>query len=289
MLRRRFLFLLLVSAGAAVGCDRSAPPGSTVAPATDGAASPHRIVSLSPAITTTLVLLGERDSIVGRTPWCRGIDSTIPVIWDGSQIDAERLVSVVPTHILMQSTRRGAPADDIRAFGERPEWRVERWRLDRLSDVQEMITGLGQSLGGSVPERAAELLRELDGAASTDPAVSSLGPALLLFSADPPTAFGPGSYVDDIWKSIGGANALDAAAYPELSVEEISRLDPEWIVVVGSDRLMNAVRSWPVGAVNKGRLIQASDRGMLEPGGGVVSAIRSLRSAVAECARQGAP
>ena len=46
-----------------------------------------RIVSLSPAISRTLIDFGLQDRIVGRTPHCASIDPSIPVVGDLINID----------------------------------------------------------------------------------------------------------------------------------------------------------------------------------------------------------
>ncbi|MFM7806806.1 MAG: hypothetical protein ACKPEA_02615, partial [Planctomycetota bacterium] len=59
--------LLLLALALASACGEVPEVATTDAPA-------RRIVSLSPAISATLVSLGWRDRLVGRTPWCAGVD-----------------------------------------------------------------------------------------------------------------------------------------------------------------------------------------------------------------------
>ncbi|MBM4111947.1 MAG: hypothetical protein FJ253_01025 [Phycisphaerae bacterium] len=288
--RRRLLLLLAALAFGAAACEPgpdskagTAREGDAAAPPSATASAP-RIVSLSPAITTTLLLLGEKRHLVGCSPWCRGTADSTAVVWDGSQIDAERLLALRPTHIVHQSTLGNDPGEELAVLARGRDWSTASWRLDRLDDVRTMIVGLGELLGGDAHERARELAARLDAATAPDENAAALGPALILFSADPPTAFGPGSYVDDLWASLGGTNAISGAAYPELSVEQVARLDPGWIVVVGSDRLLDSIRDWPITASREGRIVHADDAGMLEPGGGLAGAIESLRAELARAA-----
>jgi len=241
-----------------------------------------RIVSLSPAITTTLALLGQSDAIVGRSPWCRGIDPSTPVVWDGASVDGERLMALRPTHCFHQATLSSQPGDELAALGARRDWVTVAWRLDRLADVRAMIEGIGREVSGEVQAHASRMLERLDAACEPDEGVRALGPTVILFGVEPPTAFGPGSYVDDLWSAIGGRNAVTHAPYPEMTVEELMRLDPSWIVLVGGDPSIEALRRLPVRAVREGRVIHARHPGLLEPGAGVIDAVLDLKRRVRE-------
>ncbi|MCA9290710.1 MAG: hypothetical protein KDA25_06255, partial [Phycisphaerales bacterium] len=61
-----------------------------------------RVVSLSPAISSTLRDLGLDPLVVGRTPWCDALDPDVPVVGTLLDVDAERLARLRPTHILVQ-------------------------------------------------------------------------------------------------------------------------------------------------------------------------------------------
>ncbi|MBX3354994.1 MAG: ABC transporter substrate-binding protein [Phycisphaeraceae bacterium] len=243
--------------------------------------APLRIVSLSPAITTTIEHLGAGDRIVGRSPWCRTSGSAA-VTWDGASVDAERLVALAPSHILLQRTVAVGPQEEIRRLAAGRPWKVHDWRLDRLDEVRMMIEGVASELGLADSDRAMALLERFDRACVRDEAIAAMGPALLLFGADPPMAFGPGSYVDDLWLSLGGENVVTRGAYPELSVEETRRLDPRWVVVIGSEALAARVATLPIRALREGRVLVVSDPGLLEPGAGVIDAVESLRHEVSQ-------
>jgi len=257
-----------------IGCEGADPSGAA---APGSSRAPPRIISLAPAITSTAVLLGAESSIVGRTPWCRTVPASIAVAGDGTSIDAERMLALRPTLILYQQTVSGGPHDDLARLASGRDWTVRSWRLDRLDDVRAMIEGLAETLGDAAVERSKDLLERFDRACAPSAAAQRMGPTVLLFAVDPPTAFGPGSYIDDVWRAIGGTNAIKAGAYPELSVEELVRIDPAWIVLIGSDVQASALARMPVRAIVEGRVVQAPDPGLLEPGGRAIIAIESLR------------
>lgn len=202
--------------------------------------------------------------------------------WDGVSVDAERLIALKPTDVIFQRTVSGGPEAEVDALSQGRSWKNHAWRLDRLSDVRAMIEGVGTLLGDNGAKLAAALIERFDRALQPDPYVTALGPVLLLFGTDPPMAFGPGSYVDDIWRALGGRNVVTAGAYPELTVEEMVRLDPAWVIVVGSNTMRNVAMRLPVPAIERGAVIHAADPGLLEPGAAVIPAVEELRRAVAE-------
>lgn len=84
------------------------PPSTTaVAPITP---SP-RVASTSPAISDSLIELGLGAHIVGRSPYCTGVDASVPVVGDLRDFDAERLALVHPDVLFVQpplASRSGA-------------------------------------------------------------------------------------------------------------------------------------------------------------------------------------
>jgi hypothetical protein len=144
------LILVLAAIVGVVGCKRDDAPSS--ASRSTSAQSP-RIVSLSPAITRTLVDLGLGDSIVGRTQFCTSASQSIQVVGSLLDIDAERLISTKPTHVLVQPAAGGMNPEIARLANERG-WTVGAWRLDRLEDVAAMVRGLGETLRGAPFDRA---------------------------------------------------------------------------------------------------------------------------------------
>ena len=92
-----------------------------------------RIVSLSPAMTTMAIDLGLGNDLVGRTPFCRGLESPVAVVGSLEGVDAEVLVRVEPTVVLVQpgaggsdpalvelGQRRTGDGFPERAFGTQP-------------------------------------------------------------------------------------------------------------------------------------------------------------------------
>ena len=207
-------------------------PGS---PATARSDSPPRIVSLSPALSATLVALGLGDRVVGRTPWCRGLPARVPVVGDAQRIDYERLLRVRPTHVLRQSAR---PDPELQRLATEHGWRIERWaRLERIAEIRSLLEHLphilyGDPIPAAVARRRDALLRALDEALALHPCPEDPGPIALVTGADPPLAFGRGTYLDDLLRAWGLRNAVSARGWVALDLETLARSQARLVVWV---------------------------------------------------------
>jgi len=224
--------LCFACAVAVAGCTRGAPaPPTSPAP---------RIVSLSPAITRTLVDFGLAGDIVGRSRFCTAVDERVPVVGDLFEIDYERLVRLRPTAVLIQPTAADGVPAQLSALATQHGWHLGDWRFDSIDEVRRAIGQLPFVLFPEAGPRrdradasARRLLDQIEAALTPGPEPSFAGPTLLLVSVEPvPMAAGPGSYLDDLLVALGGTNAVSARGWPQLSLEDVVRLDPQAIVVV---------------------------------------------------------
>lgn len=218
--------MLLAAVAALFGCD-----GGPVPPASRPAGG-ARIVSLSPAMTRTVVDLGAGDAIVGRTPWCVGVDA--PVVGTLHDRDSARILDAAPTLIVVQD--RAADAALVR-LAEQCGATLEVRHVDSLESIRAMARSMAERLGEQgYPQAAANLAaletRARDAERAAGPTVAASGRTVLLFGADPPSAFGQGTFASDLWQALGGTNAITRQGYPELTLEDIVALDPDRIVLV---------------------------------------------------------
>jgi ABC-type Fe3+-hydroxamate transport system substrate-binding protein len=219
---------------------------------------PLRIVSLSPALTRTLVDVGvvgsvpaagaagaddERETaarLVGRTPFCDAADPSVPAIGSLLDLDYERLIRADPTHILVQPPVAGLDPELVRLAARRG-WAVESFRLDDLADIEAMLARLGDALGPGLPKPSAERL----GRAISDriAAISALRQAaaverldgervVLLVGIDPLVAVGRGTFLSSILTAGGRVNAIAASGYPELTMEDLVGIHPAAILLI---------------------------------------------------------
>jgi ABC-type Fe3+-hydroxamate transport system substrate-binding protein len=185
-------------------------------------------------MTQTAIDLGAERLIVGRTPWCATRNGA--VVGTLQDRDLSRIVELRPSLVLVQASELDR---DLEHATHRVGAHVLLQHVDRLEDILVMAQALAEQLDqAGVPDalrRLAEIKLQFEaGRELGRPAVTGAGRTLLLFAADPPTAFGGGTYVDDLWQSMGGVNTVSRTGYPELSLEDIVRMDPERILLIRS-------------------------------------------------------
>ena len=270
------------------GCGPCVPAGGSGRP---GASTELRIVSLSPALSRTLVDFGLADNVVGRTPFCRSLDPGVPVVGSLLDVDFELLVKVMPTHLLVQPPAGGIDPD-LGALAAQHGWTVGEWHIDTIDDIERLILDLPDVLfdvdspqHAEAVTRAAELVNEI--AAVLSPGGDQRWPwrTLLVSDAHAVSVFGRGTYMNDLLLAMGGTNAIDVDGYPQLSLEDVVRLDPEAIILIvpglsqPADPVAaaGALGTLEISAVRDGRVAWLAHPDVLVPSSGVVDVAREFR------------
>ena len=247
-------------------------PAETPAPATVAAPSP-RLASTSPAITDSLVALGLTEHIVGRSPYCRSVDQSLPVVGDLRVFDAERLMLAAPEVLFVQPPLAGVdPA--LREFCEKKSIRLVARRLESLADIDALIDDIGgafgvePNVGGSTLERALGSARASIalGAKPSEGART----VLLLVSADPFLAVGQSTYLDELLAGADLRNILERNGYIELSAEALVSMRPETILgvaetVAGARRMEELLARVPWSAESRPRIAVDAVPELLSP------------------------
>ncbi|MEI6475689.1 MAG: helical backbone metal receptor, partial [Planctomycetota bacterium] len=220
----RLACTVLLAGMAACGRSPAVPPATPAG---------MRIISLSPALTRTVSELGGGAAIVGRTPWCETPQAPdARIVGSLEDRDLEAIAALRPTLVLRQSSVTDPALETVaRSVGAE----VRSWHFDRVSDVQASLAPIAVLLaaGGiaGAPDAATHIAAAH--AEAVRAPVRANGPVLFLFSVDPPMAFGTGTYVDDLWVSMGGVNAVRMSGYPAITAEDVVRLAPAAIVSIG--------------------------------------------------------
>jgi iron complex transport system substrate-binding protein len=284
------LFALCLSA-----CDRTPPPSPTTVPSRDA----PRIVSLSPAISHTLIDLELDDDIVGRTQYCTSLDQSIPVVGDLQNINFEALVRLNPTHILVQPPAGGVDAH-LQRIADEHGWKIAAWHLNTIDDIRTMLREMPAALFDEAsPQRteldqhAASLSKRIDLALTVSPEMTATVPALrgrvlMVNAVNPVMAFGAGTYLDDLLSALGRGEAVNAVAergWVQLSLEDVVRLQPDAIVLVKPNanaddlqRDLGPLATIDVPAVKDGRLALLSHPDAFMPSTGVIGVADDLRA-----------
>lgn len=262
-----------------------------------------RIVALSPALAITLRDLGLAEHIVGRHGYDLALDPAIPVCGDQAGIDYEALILARPTHIVMQWGSRDLPPR-LGELATAHGWTILNYDLLTLNDVRISAVELHDALAGPESQRLGQgaTVRTARSAAPAPAILDRLesafrhrgagfagaGRVLLLLSASPVAAVGPGSFHQQALESIGGIPALTRGGpYQELDIEDVIRLAPDAIVLLRPrdrdapsatgplsierrDRLLGILAGRPIPAVENGRIAVIDDPLCLLPGSSLV-------------------
>ena len=217
---------LLFSAGAAVGISRLAAKKLGT-----GNAGAARLVSLTPAITETVLALGGVAQLVGVSNYCvlpQGLK--LPRLGSSLTPSFEAIAGLRPSLILCDDSA-GAKRHELAALAK---CEVLPWLT--LPEVVSSIRRIGQLLGQAAAGDA--LAERLNSRLSQKPPPSAPR-VLLLLSYDPDRPA-------EIWfirqnslhgaalSAAGATNAVarDVAGLPRLSIEELIQLDPDEVLII---------------------------------------------------------
>lgn len=246
-----------------------------------------RIVSLSPAMTECVAELGLADRLVGRTPWCQACPADVPVVGTLLDVDAEAMVRAAPNLVLVQPPAQGTDPSLAR-LASTHGWTVREWRINGLEDARAAMDGLARAaadadpvIADAVHARHAAWCAALDAALEPLPA-SAAGSdedrVLVMMGGLEGIAFGRGTYIDDALERLGVANALERSGYPALSVEDLVRIAPTAVIVIG---VADAATLQPIDSL-AAQLIRLPADGLAVPGGRLVHGLKALRDALAQ-------
>lgn len=293
MRQRLFAFLavllFLVSCGPAVA-PAATPTASSAAPTATAAAfpatitdfqgravalaaQPKRIVSIGPSNTEFLYALGAGDRVVGRDDFSDTPAAAQQVEKVGGvKVNIEKVVSLRPDLVISVKFSDGT-IERIAGAGI-PVLVVDPQGLE---DVTRTAVLLGHAVGADGDGLARTIQQQVDAlkqkvaAAATHPRVFHEVDAT---EPSKPFTVGPGSYINDLIVLVGGTNvaAGTGSAYPQISLEEVVRADPEVIVLGDADygttpEQVASRPGWSVlSAVKNNRVFAISDSLVSRPG-----------------------
>jgi ABC-type hemin transport system substrate-binding protein len=283
-------FVFITVAVSIAGCSKSPAPQSQ--PASNTAL---RIISLSPAISRTLIDFDLAKSIVGRTPHCQSIDQSIPVVGDLLNIDYEAIIRLSPTHVLVQPPASGID-QHLLELAEQRGWSIGQWRLNGRDDIEALVTELPVVVSGDdrdrltkLSRRAAEITNQIAEALSPGGIGGGLfhGRVLIVHAEDPAVLVsGAGTYHDDILRTLGATNAATATGWAKLTIEDVVRLNPDAIILVrpgapaGTTFNIAAptLAALDIAAIRQARTAVAKNADGELPSSGIIGVAREIKS-----------
>lgn len=243
---------------------------------------PERIVSIGPSNTEFLFALGAGDRVVGVDDFSdQPAAAKAKEKVGGVKVNVEKVVSLRPDLVVSVKFSDGT-IERLGTAGA-PVIVIDP---QSLADVYRTAVVLGTAIGADGQKLASDVGARVDAVrAKTAAATSRPRVYHEVDASDPSKLFtvGPGSFIAEIIDIAGGTNvaARSGTAYPQLSPEEIVRLDPEVIVLADADYGMSAEQvaarqGWSgIAAVKAKRIVPITDSLVSRPGPRVADAIEA--------------
>ena len=222
---------------------------------------PQRIISLAPATTEMLFVLGLGDRIVGVTSFCDYPEEAGKKPKGGgmSNPSLEAIVSLKPDIVVLSVD--GNPKE----FEERlRSMKIKTYVFysKRISELPKGIRDMGLALGAR--EKAEALASDMEYRTNKLRASKNhllKRKVLFIIWPEPLIVAGPGSITDDALQVLGADNIAGQteSTYPKYSIEEVIRRAPD-IIFIGKGRnsmnevsegLLRRLKSTPAAGNNK--------------------------------------
>jgi iron complex transport system substrate-binding protein len=297
----RSLFAHVVAALAVLGCssDHSSERSQSTAHAgielTDAAGHivrldrpAHRVVSLIPSATETLVAIGAAGDLIARTRYDNAPEvAALPSVGGALDASVETIVSLRPDLVIAwQSESRQVTRERLVALGIP----VIVLRTEDTTDIFRGIASLGRLTGrdSAATAVASSIRATLDSvhhaaAGRPEPKVLYVG------FTDPPMTAGPRTFIGQLISLAGGKSIFTDSSqlWPNVAMEEIVRRDPDILIVPVGDSAANSLErlrkltGWrALRAVRDGHVVSVSADLLNRPSPSIARSARVLLDAI---------
>jgi iron complex transport system substrate-binding protein len=248
-------------------------------------ATVNRIVTLAPNLTETIYALGLEDRLAGDTDYCDTPPAAKAKPHVGSPVSPslEAIVALRPDLVLATtSINRLGTVDALARLGIAVYTSDPHTVRGMLNSIASMADLMGQGPAGAA--LAAQLQARLD-ALRARLADRPIVHVLFVVWEDPLITIGQNTFIADALRWAGAESViLSSQNYPRISLEEVVRLEPDYIVLTsdheaaeGSDAAaLRAREGWKqLQAVQEDHVAVVGD-GIDRPSPGLVAAIEEL-------------
>jgi iron complex transport system substrate-binding protein len=227
-----------------------------------------RIVSLAPNLTEIVFALNLGDRLAGDTDYCDypAAATQKPHVGGPVNPNLEEIAKLAPDLILATSINRRETVDSLDRLGMSVYY-IDPQSVDAMIASTERLGSVlgaaksGVALAETLRARLADLDRRLTGATPRG--------ALFVVQTDPLISVGRSTFIADAIRLAGGRSVVEMASpWPHMSLEEIVRLQPEFLVFAeahGRDMKVDvdSLRSRPgwrdLEAIRLGHIVIVSD------------------------------
>jgi iron complex transport system substrate-binding protein len=239
------------------------------------ASPPQRIVSISPAITEVMFLVGAQDKLVGVSDFCKYPPETEKITKIGGMhnINFEVLLSLHPDVVLIGSMISQQDVETIEKMGIPVICIVEESSLEGMAEMMEVIGKITQceEKGNAEAAKWRERIAELKTNAP-DPENRKCVYYVVGFGDGGDFTAPKNTHIQEIIELAGARNAGDSLTGWNISREYLFKVDPDIIVVRQEDKdafvsrypytLLNAVKNNHVYPIESGWIDVVSLRNM---------------------------
>jgi iron complex transport system substrate-binding protein len=251
----------------------------------------NRVVSLAPNLTEIVFALGEGNQLAGDTDFCDYPPEAArkPHVGGPVNPNLEEIVALKPELVL--ATKSINRRETVNALGRIG---LPVYVTEDPHSIEGMIASvkhLGSVLGAETS--AATLTEDLRGRlADLDHRLAGVAQRRVLFVVwtEPLISVGRDTFIADALRRAGGRSVVETKAeWPHVSMEEIVRLQPEYILFTANhseadkDHELNRLRAQPawkaLKAIQMGDILKVDDE-ITKPSPGLIGAIEQIAHAL---------
>jgi iron complex transport system substrate-binding protein len=248
----------------------------------------HRVVSLAPSITETLYALGVQDRLVGDSDYCDYPPEAKQKPHVGGTISPslETIASLHPDVVLVnKGINRLDTVTSLASLGI-PSYAFDPHSVaEILTSTQRLADLLGVAQAGDT--LATQLRREL---AETHERVAPYPPRRVLYVVwpQPLISIGQDTFMADALRYSGAISIVnEPQSWPQISLEEVARQQPEFLVFSGSHMASASVNIDTLAESPGWRILKAvQERRYANTSDAIERTSPRIVSAIADLARQ---